>query len=55
MFLYLYYYIKMEIIIKMYLDYLNNFLTVEWFADSYWLDDDDAKIIIDMGRKYHNM
>jgi hypothetical protein len=44
----------MEMIIKMYLDYLNNFLTVDCFAEYYWLDNDDARIIIDMGRKYNN-
>jgi len=43
----------MEAIIKMYLDYVNNFLTVSSFAEWYGLDEEDANIIIDMGRKYN--
>ncbi len=42
----------MEKIIDMYEKYLNDFVTVEKFSEWYWLDEDDAQIIIDMGRKY---
>jgi len=44
----------METIIDMYLKYLNDFVIAEKFAEFYWLDDIDAKTIIDMGRKYHD-
>jgi len=43
----------MDQIIEMYLNYYNKFITVESFAEWYWLDNDDAQIIIDMGRKYN--
>lgn len=43
----------METIIEMYLNYFNKFLTVEKFAEWYWLDEEDARIIIDMGYKYN--
>ena len=36
---------------KMYLDWVNNFLTVECFAEHYAISVNDAKIIIDLGRK----
>ena len=44
----------MQKLIKMYLKYLNDFLTVERFAEWHGLDIEDARTIIDMGRKYHN-
>jgi len=43
----------MEKVIEMYLNYVNKFLTVEKFAEWYGLEEEDANIIIDMGRKYH--
>ena len=44
----------MEIIIKMYLDYVDKFLTIERFSKWYWLDEDDSKIIINMWMKYND-
>ena len=35
----------------MYLDYFNNFLTISRFADYYGITENEAKIIIDAGRK----
>lgn len=37
----------------LFLDYFNNYLTVEKFAEHNELDVDDAKAIIELGRKYH--
>ena len=37
----------------MYLDWVNNFLTVERFAEHYGLDDDTASAVIDEGRALH--
>lgn len=37
----------------MYLDYLNNFLTVERFAAYHDISETDANSLIRMGRKYH--
>lgn len=39
--------------IKLYLDYVNNFLTVEKFAEHYGLSLVDAEKIIRQGRKEH--
>lgn len=35
----------------MYLDYVNNFITVSKFADHYGITENEANIIIDAGRK----
>ncbi len=43
----------MEKIIDMYLDYVNKFITVEKFAERYGLDEEDALVIIEMGKKYN--
>ena len=40
-------------LIDLYLDYVNNYLTVSTFSEHKWLDSDDAMTLIDMGRKYH--
>lgn len=40
----------MEKLIKMYLDYVNKFLTVEKFAEWYGLDVADAETVIDLGK-----
>jgi hypothetical protein len=37
--------------VEMYLDYLNNFLTVGAFADHYHITDADAREIIAIGRR----
>jgi len=39
---------------KMYLDYFNNFATVPAFADYYEIDEDTAKMIIDLGKRKNN-
>lgn len=39
---------------KMYLDWFNNFLTVEAFASYYRLDVETANRVINEGRKIHN-
>jgi hypothetical protein len=41
-------------VVKMYLDYFNNFLTVERFAEYYNLSISDAKTVIYAGRNIHN-
>lgn len=38
---------------KMYLDYVNNFLTVEKFAEHYNMTVERAKEIINIGRNFH--
>ncbi len=40
-----------EAIIKMYLDWVNNFLSLDKFAEHYDIDELDANYIIDLGRK----
>ena len=44
----------MNQIISLYLSYVNDFNTVERFANLYQLDIDDANLIIEMGRKYND-
>lgn len=41
-------------IIEMYLDYVNNFISVQSFADYYGLNDVEANIIINAGRELNN-
>ena len=43
----------MNQIISLYLSYVNDFNTVERFANFYRLDIEDANLIIEMGRKYN--
>ena len=43
-----------EEIIKIYLDWFNNFLTLEKFAEHYGIDETDAFYIIEVGRKINN-
>ena len=37
----------------LYLDWVNNFLTIERFAEYYGLDDDDAKALLEIAKKSH--
>jgi len=37
----------------LYLDWVNNFLTIEVFAEYYGLDDDDAKALLEIAKKSH--
>lgn len=39
---------------KMYRDWLNNFLTVQAFADYYNISDEDAVCVIRVGRNCHD-
>lgn len=43
----------MDAIIKIYLDYFNNFLTINRFAEYYDIEPDEARTLINLGRKYH--
>ena len=43
----------MNQIINLYLSYVNDFNTVERFAEFNQLDIEDANLIIEMGRKYN--
>jgi len=43
----------MNKIIDLYLDYVNNVITLSRFAELHNLDEKDANIIIEMGRKYN--
>ena len=38
---------------EMYLDWVNNFLTVEVFAQYYNLTNEQALYVIESGKKYH--
>lgn len=40
-------------LIELYLDYVNNFISVGAFADYYLLELEDAETLILMGKKYH--
>lgn len=40
---------------EMYLDWRNNFLTVDCFAEHYGITKTEATFIIKSGRKYHNL
>ena len=37
----------------LYLDWVNNFLTVEVFAEYYGLDEEDAKALLQIAKKSH--
>jgi len=41
-------------VIDFYLDWVNNYLTVETMAEHHGLDVDDAKALISMGRYMHH-
>ena len=41
-------------VIDFYLDWVNNYLTVEKLAEHHGLDVDDAKALISMGRYLHH-
>lgn len=40
-----------EQLAQVYLDWLNNFLTIAGFAEHYGLHDEEAAILIDLGRR----
>ena len=37
----------------LYLDWVNNFLTIEVFAEYYGLDEEDAKTLLQIAKKSH--
>tara|TARA_R110002167_G_scaffold363069_1_gene582813 strand:+ start:366 stop:554 length:189 start_codon:yes stop_codon:yes gene_type:complete len=41
-------------VIDFYLDWFNNYLTIDKIAEHHGLDVDDAKALISMGRYMHN-
>ena len=43
-----------EMLADMYLDWFNNFLTYERYAEYYSISVDEAKQVINLGRTYHN-
>lgn len=43
-----------ERLIQYYLDWYNNFISIKYFAEWHGVDEDDARALLDMGRKYHN-
>lgn len=43
-----------QIIREFFLDYTNNYLTIERFAEDKGISETDAKTIIRLGKKYHN-
>ena len=42
-----------EDLCEVYIDWLNNFVTVPAFADFYGLQEDEAKKVIELGKKIH--
>jgi hypothetical protein len=38
----------------LFLEYVNGFLTVQRFADHHEIDVNDARTILDIGKRYHN-
>lgn len=43
-----------EKLIKIYLEWRNDFLTIDYFAEHYGITKTEAKQLIKMGKKYHN-
>lgn len=39
---------------ELFREWKNNFLTVERFAEYLEIEEQDARVLINMGRKYHN-
>ena len=42
-----------EELIDVYLDWMNNFVTIPAFADYYGLSEEESKKVIDLGKKIH--
>ena len=42
-------------IVKMYLDYVNNYLTISVFAEHYLISNKLAKLLLDEGRELYAM
>jgi len=41
-------------LIELYLDWVDNFVSLEGFASHYELTTEEANILIDLGRKFNN-
>jgi hypothetical protein len=42
-------------LIEIYLDWVNNFLTVARFSEYYGFTEDESKVLIELGKKYHEI
>lgn len=42
-------------LIAFYLEWLNDFLTIGRFAEYYGFANEEANLLVDLGRKYHNI
>jgi hypothetical protein len=47
------FYIK-EVIIRFYVEYVNNFLTIERMAEYFEMTIEDCRYLVELGKKYHN-
>lgn len=45
----------MRTLIDIYIDYVNNYITYLGYAEANGIDYEDAKILIEMGKKYHKI
>lgn len=46
--------IKLKQLLKdIHLDYVNHFLTIKWFAEYYQIEEEDAKTLINITKKYN--
>lgn len=45
----------MEKLIDLYLSFVNDFITLGSFAEQYNLEEDDALVVIKLGKKYHEL
>lgn len=43
-----------DTLIKIYLDYVNNYLTIERMAEDYGASESQMQYMISMGKYYHN-
>ncbi len=42
-------------LMKLYLEYVNDYLTVQAIADSYDMEASDMLALLEMGKKYHEL
>lgn len=43
-----------EALAAIYREWINDFLTTEAYADYYHIEDEEADILINLGRRFHN-
>ena len=46
--------ITKQSVISFYLEYVNNFLTIERMAEYYEMPEADCLYLVELGKKYHN-